>query len=836
VSRGTYGGGGGSQATGALPTYIVAGADAPTSIKALADAVGPGTDDTAVLATAFAQLGTKEVHLYGSFVLTAALTAPAVDNVRLINHGGTIYVADVAYPGVGIKFAGSRADTGATFAGSKPQGTITLAAATLPTPPVAGDRCAFVAASAATGQPFGGTIAERPGENLSGEWLDVESVSGTTITLRTSLRETYDTTTYSYKLFKYTLLKGLYLAGLRLVGVGGAGHPVTTSASNRGQILHVEYCDRPFLEDIAVDGAPYARHGIGVFECFEPVVDRPVIRDVNDINGTTGLYEAYGVRFMGCVGGEITGAVGLSGCRHFVELNGGNTGYNLTTTCRPINRDAIIENSAFRRSYGAACGDHPGCEGTTYRNLTAHECSGLIFTRGHLTAVYGRMAMFGGNHLTGPYAANQGNDHLLTIGEQIRDTGGANRADSHGGWCGTDIVIDAEFVHDLTGNGANGSSASTSHTIYAVHPLDSATLLVRGKVKPTGNVVNAIGDYNRDSTILVEGADLSNAFSGATNGWFVRLAPVATTPPTTTGQTSTNMTITVTGGVKPRSGGIYVAGNAAADANAATLNIKHQSRTLGGTLTSASPLIVLAANPNGGTGVFGPVRMDSCDMRDVAAVTSIDATAASGQAILWEGLSQFLDGNIKGGREHLFLRTGELRRPEHVGMTTYTPTASDKAATRLWRVEGMRQAVTAFAIMVTAIGAGGATQTVTPVVYADDGFGRPALGKAPLFFDNTKTINPQSATGQLTVAISFTEPAAPYWLGYVYDYVTVPTTFPTLAAYTVQSVASDVIGSGTAALERRSYTASTTAGAAGGTITSVTNDTNTRAASALVAA
>jgi hypothetical protein len=68
----------------------------------------------------------------------------------------------------------------------------------------------------ASGEPFGET--SRPNYEFKSEWATIRGISGTTITLRGPLRDTYDTTSYDVCVDVYTLVRNVHVRGARLTG------------------------------------------------------------------------------------------------------------------------------------------------------------------------------------------------------------------------------------------------------------------------------------------------------------------------------------------------------------------------------------------------------------------------------------------------------------------------------------------------------------------------------------------------------------------------------------------------------------------------------------------
>lgn len=619
--------------TGTFGRDVAAASDAPESVRMSARWVGDGTGagDSAALAAAIAAAGAgRPVTILGTWTLATPIAVTPTGAFD-VEGPATIYTPESTT--VGVHITGSRTDLGATLAGTLTQGSNTITPSSITTAPAAGDWLAIVS-NPTGGQPWG----SRPGENFAGEWLQVESYSGGVITLATPLRETYTAGTYTFQLWRYNLIRSPRISGIRFVAPGGTGHPVaTTTLACRP--MAISYAADPVIERCHAEGS-YARDGLTTWECLAPTIQDCTVADVNDMAGTSGSYEAYGIRVMGCEGGVVERIRG-KGCRHVVDVNGGQTGYGLAaTTTRPINHGTRVRDVHGVKTWSACVGDHPGASGTVFRDIIANGSSGAVFVRGKRAAVTGRIELRGATHEAGPYGTSQGSDHLITIGEQQRTTAGAADNTTRGGWCGTGLVVDADAVHDLTGNG--GAIGATSHTLLSVHPLDGASIRMRGVMRPTGCGVVVTGDYVRDSAIDLQGVDLSSSFSGAANGWFVRLAPAATVPAASSGQYVQAADIRVVG-VKPRQGAVYISGAIVTGDAVLPNSIEVRSRTLGTGLTSSSPLIRLAGSPNGGTGYHPPVRLVRLSLRDVAYATAVDQTGASAITIWWEGTARFSD-------------------------------------------------------------------------------------------------------------------------------------------------------------------------------------------------
>jgi hypothetical protein len=813
-----------STPSGGSSPYILAGSDAPVAIKSLATATADGTatGDTAALSAALAQAGVRPIEIYGSFILNTALTVSATDYVTISGHNATIYTADTGSAGVAI--TGSRADLGITFSATLTQGTNVISYSSLTTVPAVGQWLGLTGADNTTGEPWG----SRPGENFYGEWLQVESVDTNlqTITVKYPFRETYHVTTSSYKLFGYSLIKRPRVSGLRIIGPGGTGNPVTTGTT-RNRPFVITYAEGALFEDCYVE-APYGREGIAVYECLHARFLRCATKDVNDVIAVTsgGSYEGYGIRVMGCEGATVEDCTG-SGSRHVVEVNGGQNGYGLSGALRPISYNTLMRRIIAHKSWSAGVGDHPGSVGTVFEDITTIGCSGGIFTRGKRARIIGSLTVLGGHHLPGPYSSNQGNDHAITVGEQQRDTASANNNTTRGGWCGTNLVIDVAMNFDMTGNGT--TLASTAHAVHVVHPLDNATIKLKGIIKPSGNGVNMIGDYARDSVIELSGIDMSSAFS--TNGYFVNLAPLATSPTLSTGQYVSGMRIDVIG-LKPRTGGIYIAGNAANDANISDSNeIRLRSRLLGNGLSVTSPLITLGPSPNATTGYHGFVRLRDLVLKDVNFATAVATTTTSIVGIGWLGISRFANGARIDGVP--FLSTGQVRIPVTSGLATVTPTTGDKNVLYIWKVRACGQAMSAANIAVTSLGSGdGVGMALRVGAYADDGTGNaPALNTNPLLDSGAIS---WSATGNTTVAVSYTEPIGEYWVGVVLQYTTAPTTFPTFAslANPVLMAPVGLISTGTTINQARVWKATAVAGTLG-QLTTITQDQSAHIVGAL---
>lgn len=623
------------RAGNAAGLYIACGADAPSSVKDVANGVSDGTPggDTAVLAAAAAQTTVRRQLLtVGSFHLNAAVAFPVVDYLRWTGLGSYIYTADVAYPTPAVALGGSR--TACTISSltdtSLAQGTNVIHAT------VTGCNVDdWVALTTTQG------IGSRPGENFAGEWLRVESNAGGVLTFSTPFRNTYPLSAggFTLQLYKYSLIRNPIISGVRVVGPGGNGH-TTGTGTQRERMFVLSYAWDAVIADCYPEG-PYAREGLATYECLRPTFLRPTWRDVNDLNGntTTQPYEAYAIRIQGCEGAQVLDGRG-SGCRHGIEANGGQGAYGLPGgQTRPLSYDTLIRRAYVVKSWAAAVGTHAGTVATVYEDIVADGSSGAIFERGTQARIR-NLTYRGGTHEQGPYPANQGNDHCITLGEQQRlaDNSGPDNT-TRNGVSGTGVLIDG-VIHDMTGNG--GTLGSTSDTVHAVHPLVRTRIdLGGGVVKPTGNVVTALGSFNEDVEITGY-ADLSAAFSGG--GRYAALTPAATVGPAlTTGQQNRDITIKGTA-FHPRNPPILISGSADASARSDRIDVQLKVKGLGSGMTSSSAVVVLGANPNGGTGQFGHVRHRDFECTDVAKATAVDQSAATVATLLWQGLSRFSDG------------------------------------------------------------------------------------------------------------------------------------------------------------------------------------------------
>lgn len=619
--------------------WIACGADAPAGLKAMANGVSTGSSasDTLVFAAALGQLGGREVIVAGSFTLNTSLSKFDVDNVRLRGMGNaTVYTNDSTYPTPSVEIGGHRTALTTTWTDtSVAQGATTLNFSGTAPSLTNGQRIAFT-----TDEGYG----SRPGENFAGEQMIVESVGASSVTFKTPFRRTYSPSAANkIKVYLYSMIKNCRIENLRVVGIGGTGHTNTGPTTNRERPFVVSYAEAPVIKGVYVEG-PYAREGIAAYECYRGLITDWTVIDVNDLAGntTTQPYEAYGVRVQGCEGMIVEKGYGRGG-RHIVEINGGQSAYGLASnTYRPLSYGTIVRDVLVEKSWAAAVGDHCGSVGATFEHITANGTSGAVFSRGTQTTIR-HIAYRGGHHQAGPYSANQGNDHCITLGEQQRNTDGTANNNTRDGISGTDVRIE-NILHDMTGNGvAGGSSASTSDTVHAVHPLHRAHIDLRGgKVRPSGSGVNAIGMFNEDVTILGV-IDCTSSFSGAGQG--VVLTPLATTPtPSTTGQYNLDIVIDVEV-IKPRNVPVVISGSADSGVPSDRIDVNLSVKQLGSGMTSSSAGVRLGANPNGTTGLFGFVRLRELELTGLAKATAIDTSSATlASTLFWEGLSRFASG------------------------------------------------------------------------------------------------------------------------------------------------------------------------------------------------
>jgi hypothetical protein len=759
-----------------IPTYVLCGADAPALAKSRADYVSDGTSasDTTGWTNALAAAPGKQIEVWGTFVLNAPVSGTAA--VITGRNGATVYTPDSATPG--LQLGGSRTDLTATISGTTlAQGTQTLTyTGSLAATVSAGDYIALT-----TTQAFGGSIAERPGENFSGEMLRVYSHDTTNkiLTFDTLFRESYPVSGMKLYLYNFPATRTV-ITGLRVVAPGSTGHPLTT-ATSRCRPFVVSYSKAPFISDVSVSG-DYAREGVAFYECWTPTAYRCTAEKVNDLAGTNGTYEAYAFRAMGCEEPVFDLCYSLEG-RHGFEINGGQTGYGLSAgNVRPITYRAAIRNCTARHAWGAGAGDHPGSAFTRFESFTAWNCSGGIFVRGRNASITGDLTYVGAHHSQGPYSANQGNDHAITIGEQLRDSSGTARTDTHGGWCGTGLYIDVRLNMDLT-----GVSGATCHVLHSVHPLDNATIRIGGRAIPTGNGINIIGDYTKDADIEMTGLDLSSAYSGTTNGWFFRFAPATTSPATTTGQTCQGLTLN--GSVrKPRMGVVYIAGNAANDSNVTDGTIDVDCRGLHSSWAGTQAIVFGSAPDGTTTGRHGQWTFGDNNLPNFTAANGYGlSTATMSTPPLWGGRSRFSDGYRISGIPRL--PTGQVRHPQNTNMATVTVATGDRNALFLFPVFGCGQTFSGAHLGCTNAGtvaSDGAGVVFRVGAYADDGTGsQPALAAA--LYDSG-ALSP-STTGWITGGAAFTEPVGKYWLGVVLQYTGTPTTLPTMV-----SISSPILG------------------------------------------
>lgn len=753
--------------------FLCVGNNATAAIKAGADAVGDGTGtgDLAALNAAKAVAGIRPIVLVGDFRPSAAVSISAKDDIDIRGIGCRIFTVDSTFATPSFNITGSR--TAVTYVGltstSLDQGKNTISATSF-TGVSAGDWVAV------TIQDLGWST--RPGENFAGEMMQVESNVGGVLTFKTPFRFTYAlaSPTTSLAIYRYNFIQRCRVDGVQVIGPGGTGHTSGTG-TNRERMFAVQYAIDPEITNCYVEG-PYGREGIAVYECLRPHVHNIGYKDVNDLAGSSGNYEAYAVRVQGCEGALIENIHG-SGSRHAVEVNGGQSSYGLTgSQTRPLSFNTIVRHVDVVKSWGAAVGDHPGAVSTTFEDIYANGSSGAVFVRG-LTARIQNVTYRGGTHEQGPYASNQGNDHCITLGEQQRlANGSSDTTGTFPGGCGTDVVISG-ILHDMTGNGT--PLGSTSHTIHAVHPLVRARIFLgEGTTRPTGNAVNAIGMFNEDVEITGV-ADLTAAFGG--NGRYAYLVPAACVPSVSTGQYNRDIRIDGTA-IKPRSIPVLIAGSAdTTSANRSDrIDVRLKVKTLGSGMTSSSAIVSFGANPNGTTGFFGYVAVRDLEGTAVAFATAVDTSSASVRNLEWFGVSRFSDGAKIDGVP--WLASGMNRIPETTGEGTVTPVVGDANVLYLWKVRGCGQPLTAVCLGLTAVGSNDGTLFGFRVgAYADDGTGtKPILGAAPLF--DSGLIAPGGATGNVTSAITFTEPIGEYWVGIVMQSTggAPPATYPTLVS------------------------------------------------------
>lgn len=615
--------------------YIAAGNDAPQSVKDVANAVSDGNTatDTAVLQAAATQVtARRQLLTVGTFRLNAPVSFAATDYLRWVGLGSYVYTADVAYPTPAISIGGTR--TACTISSltdtSLAQGTNVIHATV--TGCTAGD---VVALTTTQG------IGSRPGENFAGEQLVVESNTAGALVFKTPFRDTYPLSSggFTLQLYKYNVIRNPIIQGVRIVGPGGLGHTLSVG-TQRERMFALTYAADAVIMDCYVEG-PYAREGLATYECVRPTYLRPGWRDVNDLNGntTTQPYEAYAIRVQGSEGAQVIDGHG-EGCRHGIEVNGGQGAYGLPGgQTRPLSYDTLIRGAHVVKSWGAAVGTHAGAVGTIYEDIVANGSSGAIFERGRRARIR-NLTYRGGTHEVGPYISAQGNDHCITLGEQQRDSSGNADNTSRDGWSGQGVLIDG-VTHDMTGNG--GTLGSTSHTVHAVHPLRQTKIdFGGGIVKPTGNGVNAVGSYNED--VEIRGViDLTASFSGG--GRAVLLQPAATVGPAlTTGQQNRDILIDVEA-IAPRNPPVTISGSADAANPSDRIDVHLKVKTLGSGMTGSSPAVELGANPNGGTGQFGFVRLREMEATGLAKATAVlQSSATLASTLFWEGLSRFSGG------------------------------------------------------------------------------------------------------------------------------------------------------------------------------------------------
>ncbi|WP_427017886.1 right-handed parallel beta-helix repeat-containing protein [Pseudarthrobacter sp. P1] len=355
-------------------------------------AVGNGiTDDTAAIQSAInsvSALGGGEVWFpAGTYKTTSTLNVTS-SGVTLAGSKGTVVQPALPVGGTGIRAYGTKQV--ATTA-------VTAKAA-------AGERTLTVAGVLAVGNVLVVRSATESFNNdrdvyKKGEMAVVASVSGSTVTLETPLRDSYDPALGDLSVDVLTMIKDFTIRDLT-IRMGGTG-----------------------LAQIGVEGK-YVRglryEGMRVFKAARQGITADTCLDVAVIGthseGADEPGMAYGIMLGGCSNVTITGNTGRRN-RHSIEVTANSP--------QPMSRDITITGNAVTADLSAGISTHGGTENVLIANNAVSMCGGGIVSRGAYTTVSDNTVV------TAPNGSSESYIIPLMFGDDGAHPWGSGRAGDH---------------------------------------------------------------------------------------------------------------------------------------------------------------------------------------------------------------------------------------------------------------------------------------------------------------------------------------------------------------------------------------------------------------------
>ncbi len=303
-------------------------------------AVGDGvTDDSAAFAAARAAASGKRIYApAGTYKISQALT------------GSTDFILEGDGPSTIIDFSGTV--TGGSYA-IDATGTATQIEELNGTQTVGTNTVTFTSApSLSVGDVF---VIYNPTNSswsgfrtnyFAGEWCEVESISGSVVTTRNQLYDTYAAA--NVDVYKITgpkiALRNLAIRGTTVTG-----------------LFRATLCIAPLIENVKAD---HGANSIIFFDrCFKPTVINP------DMSNTgTGINDDYGIVFGGSQHCKVIGG-NIYSRRHAVATGGGGN------ICDVPMRDVRIIGTTLKNDIasGVFCADfHGNTEDGSYENCTIY--------------------------------------------------------------------------------------------------------------------------------------------------------------------------------------------------------------------------------------------------------------------------------------------------------------------------------------------------------------------------------------------------------------------------------------------------------------------------------
>lgn len=180
----------------------------------------------------------------------------------------------------------------------------------------------------------------------AGEWCEVEAVSGSTVTLKNQLYDSY--VAANVDVYKVSASPVVRISNLRVVGTTVEG------------LINASRCIRPVIENVVGD---HANNSVINFDrCFKPTVINPEVKNVGDGG------DDYGIAFGNSQHGRVFG--GAAYARRHAITTGGNAEIGCVP-CRDIRViETVIKNDI---TSGVEAADfHGNTEDSSYENCTIY--------------------------------------------------------------------------------------------------------------------------------------------------------------------------------------------------------------------------------------------------------------------------------------------------------------------------------------------------------------------------------------------------------------------------------------------------------------------------------